>query len=212
MADKYTSLLQLRRNLEEGRDYRVTCWNRNNPVTILAPHGGYIEPGTSAIARGIAGDDFNLYDFQGLQRERPDELHVTSTRFRDTALTKMIKKSQLALSIHGMGQVDKWAVWIGGLNLSLKDSVVASLEDAGFRVNINPPKYRGEHAKNVVNLVPGGGVQLELPEDLIDSLFADGTLTAKAKEQSTNKRFTQFTGAIRRSILRELSGADTKIA
>ncbi|MCA9800689.1 MAG: poly-gamma-glutamate hydrolase family protein [Cyanobacteria bacterium HKST-UBA02] len=205
MADKFQSLRQLRRSLEEGRDFRITCIDRGSQITVLAPHGGFIEPGTSAIARGIAGDDFNLYDFQGLVREKPYELHVTSTRFRDPALTRLIKKSRLTLSVHGMGKVDRWSVWLGGLDCSTRILVMSALSLKGFRINPNPPKYKGEHRQNVVNLNGRGGVQLELPEDLIDSFFSDAVpFAGPATALKRNSRFVEFTGAVRQGLLEAL--------
>ncbi|WP_261338761.1 poly-gamma-glutamate hydrolase family protein [Rhizobium leguminosarum] len=48
----------------EGVDFRIGV--TRIPVAIVAPHRGHIEPHTSEIAAAIAGEDFSLYLFEGL--------------------------------------------------------------------------------------------------------------------------------------------------
>ncbi|HMP51570.1 MAG TPA: poly-gamma-glutamate hydrolase family protein [Candidatus Melainabacteria bacterium] len=173
-ADIFESLADLKMKMREGIDYRILLLDRQSQASIIAPHGGFIEAGTSHLANAVAGQTFNLYDFQGLLKSRPERLHVTSTRFRDNDLTAMLKRSLFAVSIHGMGKTDNWRIWTGGLNEALKRQIDLCLEEAGFWINPDPPLYKGRSKRNVVNLARKKGVQLELPEDLIQVMFKNG--------------------------------------
>ena len=102
--DFYPSLSALKRDLVKDKHYRTKVVDRGSDITVIAPHGGFIEPGSSYIARAVAGSQLNLYDFQGLRRRRAQELHVTSTRFRDRRLNDLLLHTRLALSIHSMGE------------------------------------------------------------------------------------------------------------
>ena len=81
--DRYKDLSELRARLRSGKHFRIRTLDRKSKITVVSPHGGRIEPGSSRLARVIAGDDLNFFDFQGLTRffPRPVDLHVTSTHF-----------------------------------------------------------------------------------------------------------------------------------
>src|SRR5689334_12554971 len=79
--DVFPDVPALKSRLKEKRDFRIRSRDRGAFATIVSPHGGYIEEGTSALARACAGPDFNFFDFQGLRTENPSDLHVTSTHF-----------------------------------------------------------------------------------------------------------------------------------
>ncbi len=199
--DIYENIPALLAALEEDKDFRIRCFDRKSDVTIISPHGGYIEAGTSHIATAIAGDEYNLFDFQGLQKRRPWELHVTSSRFRHPLLRKLLSRSVTAVSIHGMGTVDSWNIWLGGLNLSLKQRLEKSLTLAGFAVKTDLPKYKGTNPRNVVNLVPDKGVQLELPQDLIEAMFdSKSVFTPTGTRIVTNELFERFATAVRNTV------------
>lgn len=204
--DLFTSLPALMAKLSENKDYVTRSCNRGSKMTVMSPHGGYIEPGTSAIAEAVAGRTFNFFDFQGLQVERPWELHVTSTKFRHPALEQLLLQSSHAISIHGMGDVDRWNIWAGGLNASMKERVATSLREAGFSVITDTPKYRGENPRNIVNLVQNKGVQLELPSDLIDAMFVKGvTFPGPGVTPRTTRLFKRFVKAVRIAVLAEIT-------
>lgn len=203
--DVYPHLQALKDKLVEDRDYRIRCRDRGSVLTVVSPHGGFIEEGTSALARAIAGPNLNLFDFQGLRLERPAELHVTSTRFREPRLTKLLSASRAALSVHGMGNEDDMTLWLGGLNLSLKKRVERELEAAGFLVNSDSPRHRGESKSNFVNLVERKGVQLELPDNLIASMFVgERKFRVSGRCPKTTPRFDDFVKAIRRAVHEEM--------
>jgi phage replication-related protein YjqB (UPF0714/DUF867 family) len=89
MADKYASFQELERT-ERRRVYRVLSRPRKARIAIIAPHGGKIEPGTSEIARKIAGADFSFYAFEGRKKQHNKSLHITSTRFDEPICLALI--------------------------------------------------------------------------------------------------------------------------
>jgi len=202
--DRFPSLPALMSELSENEDFVIRALSRRSKVTVISPHGGRIEPGTSHIAEAVAGRNFSLFDFQGLQVARPWELHVTSTRFRHPLLDELLSRSTDAVSIHGMGASDKWNIWIGGLNTPLKTRIATSLQEAGFSVITKAPRYKGEDPRNVVNLASNKGVQLELPSDLIEAMFVRGvTFSGPGIKPKTTKLFKRFVNAIRSAVLDE---------
>lgn len=202
MRDYFSDLDSLKAKLVKNRDYRIRWHNKRSAITIISPHGGYIEAGTSAIAKAIAGREYNFFDFQGLRQERVFELHVTATRFRDPVLTEMLEQGVIAVSIHSMGEEGDMTIWLGGLNLELKERIRLSLEAHGFLVNPDSPKYRGEHPKNVVNLPACKGVQVELPGKLIATMFRGNRLfSPKGRCSKTTEVFDRFVKAIREPLL-----------
>ncbi len=181
-SDFYQSLDELRRHLVRDQHYRVRIFDRLSPVTIIAPHGGLIEAGTSHLAQAIAGLDHNFFDFQGLRQERPWELHVTATKFRHPYLVSMLNRSGTALSLHSMGKQGNGKILIGGLNSQLKERVYRALCHAGFPVTTKAERYRGVHPQNIVNLAQNKGVQIELTSEVISRMFAvDSPLFAPDK-------------------------------
>ena len=66
-ADKYTCFKDLAENECLGTDYRIQLCDLGSPVSIIATHGGRIEPKSSEIAKKIAGRTFNYYCFEGLK-------------------------------------------------------------------------------------------------------------------------------------------------
>lgn len=202
--DKYASLAELATELSMGKDYRIVISDRNSWATIVAPHGGFIESGSSRIAACVAGLEFNLFDFQGLREDSPEHLHITSTRFRHAGLTKLMAKSCAAVSIHCMGKMQKEIIWLGGRNRSLKDLAFSELSQASLEVNPDSPKYRGESPANLVNLSCKQGIQLELSRELMDSLFLKNA--SFFKEQNRLPKLSRqgriFAEALRNSLFK----------
>ncbi len=198
-ADKYTSLAALKEHLGINAWHSRVADRRSN-ITIISPHGGYIEAGTSSIAHKIAGRNYNLFDFQGLHRENPQDLHVTATNFRDRQLTAMLDNSVAAISIHGMGNQRKAEIWLGGLNKHLKGLVLEALRKRNFAVNPESPLYRGESPRNVVNLASNFGVQLEISDELMAELFIRRRFTKSGRCPKTNPCFDALVAAVRETI------------
>ena len=49
--DRYSSFKELQRHETLDKDYTLSFRNTGSRVTIMAPHGGKIEPRTSDLAR-----------------------------------------------------------------------------------------------------------------------------------------------------------------
>lgn len=199
MGDKFPDLDSLKKNFKK-RDYRIRCLNRKAQVTVTAVHGGNIEPGTSAIARAIAGRNYNLFDFQCLRADIGKEMHVTSTRFRDPRLSTLIMSSLVAVSIHGMGNQGQPMIWLGGMNLRLKEIVLNVLRGQGFDVNPDGPRYRGESPENFVNLPAAQGVQLEISEELMAELFRGPAFRCDRRKLVTTERFDKLVLSMRLAV------------
>lgn len=191
----------IKRQFTENKDFRIKCTDRGSRATIVSPHGGFIEQGTSAIAAAIAAKSYNLFDFQALDSVLAQRLHVTSTKFRDPSLMRLLKVSEIAISIHGMGTRFEKTIWLGGLNGELKALVHRALESEGFTVNPNSPLYKGESRTNFVNLATKQGVQLELSNELLAELF-DGPafFVRQADGPKTTERFQALVRAIRKAL------------
>src|SRR5215470_3560140 len=120
-------------------------------TTILAPHGGGIEPGTSELCLAVAGyHPANLpqfpsagvtYDYwmlEGLREGGNAELHVTSVGCDDGVAVSLCAGSLNALSLHGfqprppdMSSGDQ-VVLVGGGNTALRGYLLDGLCGAGF--------------------------------------------------------------------------------
>lgn len=201
MADKYASVLAIKQRYAEGRDYRICFRDRGSWATIISPHGGYIEPGTSAVARAIAGNTYNFFDFQALRRESAQEFHVTATKFRDPVLSRLLERSAVAVSVHCMGTHGSAVIWLGGLNWRLKKLTLAALKERGFAVDPDAPRYKGESPLNVVNLPARQGVQLELSAELLSLLFAGKRcFYSSGRCPKTSERFAELVSAVRSAL------------
>ena len=67
--DKYSDFKTLAANEILNQDYRIRIQDLGSNITIIAPHGGLIEPITSLIAELIAGDRYNYYCFEGIKEK-----------------------------------------------------------------------------------------------------------------------------------------------
>jgi phage replication-related protein YjqB (UPF0714/DUF867 family) len=199
MADKYSSFSRLELGERRGLDYRVRTRKTDSVTTIIAPHGGAIEPGTTEIADSIAGEDFSFYSFEGIRPRQNDRLHITSSRFDEPRCLDLLKLSNRAISIHGENSSRK-VVFLGGRDRSAMQRINASLRKAGFCVETHKnPQLQGRLPSNVCNrTVSGDGVQLELSRGLRKSFFE--TLSRKGRKKRS-KSFFDFTEAVREAIL-----------
>jgi len=175
MADKYTSYEALRRRERENFDYRIRIVRRESAVAIIAPHGGWIEPETSVVAEAIAGDDHNLYCFEGL-RDRPHgDLHVTSTNFDEPQCLELVSTCDQVVAVHGMAGRNNQHVEVGGLDAVVRDAVCKELGDAGYAATVvTSGRLAARSALNICNRgARKAGVQLEITRGLRDALRKD---------------------------------------
>jgi phage replication-related protein YjqB (UPF0714/DUF867 family) len=174
--DRYRNFAELKRSEREEVDYRVVAVDRRSPVTVLAPHGGYIEPPTSRLALAIAGDTFNVFCFEGLSPDREHhDLHITSENFDEPVACGLVSRSEIVVALHGrLDRDDPHAVWLGGLDRALRDRIAAALRDVGIAALTEGHLFPGIGARNICNSGRRGmGVQLELPRTLRDVLVHD---------------------------------------
>lgn len=180
-GDWYASFSELSTQEIENVDYQISVLNRDSMVAVIAPHGGYIEPGTSELARAIAGEDLSSYVFSGLRPGRHHrELHITSTNFDEKGCLELLSHTHTALGIHGRSDDDEpETIFLGGRDLALRSQIEAELERAGFRSKSNVHRLPGVEPGNICNRgTSSAGVQLEIPRSLRDRLMADGRLMA----------------------------------
>lgn len=190
-ADKYENYEELAANEQIGEDYVIRTRSNSSNVTVMAIHGGGIEPGTSKIAEGIAGDNYNLYLFEGKKPAGENrDLHITSTHFDEPAAVKMAARAHKVVSVHGAAGVDTQIVYMGGNNHYLKEIIARKLAEKNFEIApTTPPEYAGTNPKNICNMNrTHAGVQMELTRGLRDEL------------SSKPERFEDFATAVRQGI------------
>ena len=99
MVDVYASFNELAAQEIEGEHYQIHVIDRGSPILILAPHGGYIEPGTLQIGKALAADCYSFYGFESLEkRRRAESLHITSSRFDEPRALDLLRRADLARS------------------------------------------------------------------------------------------------------------------
>jgi phage replication-related protein YjqB (UPF0714/DUF867 family) len=169
-------------------------------TTILSPHGGGIEPGTSELCLAVAGYHpanlpqsppagvtYDYWMFEGVREDDNRELHVTSTGCDDDMAVSLCAGSLNALALHGFSpkppdfSEDEQVVLVGGAILDstpnpLRDYLLAGLCDARFdaRVPAGHGELDGNASCNIVNrTMLGMGAQLELSTPLRDAMFTE---------------------------------------
>jgi phage replication-related protein YjqB (UPF0714/DUF867 family) len=180
-ADQYRNFAELHAAERELIDYRIVTIDRGSPVTIIAPHGGRIEPPTSRIATLLAAEAFNLYCFEGLRKDLDHhELHITSHNFDEPQGCKLVGASDVVVAFHGQQDRDRPnCVDIGGLDRVLRDRMAYELERDGFEARTEGHLFPATGAENICNRGRRGrGVQLELPRSLRDLLRTNPDIMA----------------------------------
>ena len=168
--DKYSSFEELQRHETLDKDFTLSFRNAGSRVTIIAPHGGKIEPRTSDLAKRIAGENYNFYCFEGIKEKDNACLHITSHRFDEPGAVKLVSKSEVVVALHACTGT-AGLVHIGGLNKNLGSLIGGELQDRGIGVSKDHPRFQGSNPANICNRgATGMGVQLEVTRDLRDDL------------------------------------------
>lgn len=169
-SDRYSSFDDLKRHESPGRDYTLSFCDTGSRVTIIAPHGGKIEPRTSDLARRIAGSDYNFYCFEGIKAKDNACLHITSHRFDEPGALELVARSEVVVAVHACTGT-AGLVHIGGLNKKLGRLIGDELQKSGIAVSNDHPRFQGANPANICNRGQTGvGVQLEVTRDLRDDL------------------------------------------
>jgi phage replication-related protein YjqB (UPF0714/DUF867 family) len=163
-SDSYMGYADLANAQTEGTDYTVDVRPvASSPVAVIAPHGGRIERSTSDIARALAGEDFNLYLFEGIRpADNYAALHLTSHRFDEPRCLSLLSKCDHVIAVHGCGGHDQ-RVLLGGLDGPLKHAIAQTLTAVGVTVTYDGHPFPATDPNNVCNRGRSGvGVQLEM--------------------------------------------------
>ena len=168
--DTYVNFLGLRQKEVIDVDYRISICDRGSTVTVIAPHGGKIEPRTSYIARKIAKDEFNYYCFEGIKPLNNRSLHITSHNFDEPQALRLLTRSVTVVSIHACRDKET-LVYPGGRDKDLIENIIVQINAAGIPVADSNPQYPGTNPHNVCNRgASGQGAQLEISRGLRDDL------------------------------------------
>ncbi|MFD0770011.1 poly-gamma-glutamate hydrolase family protein, partial [Bacillus sp. CGMCC 1.60114] len=159
---------------------------------ILAIHGGKIESGTDQIAKKVALGDYSYYIFNAIKdddfkNDGRNDLHLTSTHYDDPIALKMVAQKNKVVSIHGAEGTEK-LVYMGGLDVKLKDKIEGKLSSAGFSTGIRDD-LKGTNPMNIVNRGKTlKGAQLEI------------TGALRTELENDNSKMEKFSNAIRSAI------------
>jgi len=196
--DWYKSYAELSASEREGISYLRRFKRRRSGIVVIAPHGGGIEPGTSEIARKIAGFLFSYCTFDGIRREGNELLHITSTLFDEPNCLRLVTESEIALAIHGCGG-DEQVVHVGGLHENLKTRLIGALAKAGFDARLAEAEFAGRQAQNICNRGRlGQGVQLEISTGLRRAMFRK--LDREGRKYTTDV-FGRFTTSVHQELI-----------
>jgi phage replication-related protein YjqB (UPF0714/DUF867 family) len=200
MKDTYKDFKSLSSVEKEDGDFQLFINNTGSRIAIVAPHGGGIEPGTSEIAKSIAGEDLTCYCFEGIKnKENKKYLHITSTNFDEPKCIEVCKKSDTVVAIHGADGDDE-IVFIGGLNEKLKNRIIEKLKEDGFDAQEDTTNHLGQDNKNICNKgVLKEGLQLEISNGLRKKMFRG---LKRNDRKFTTEVFDKFKKSIR-SVLCE---------
>ncbi|MGH8551010.1 MAG: poly-gamma-glutamate hydrolase family protein, partial [Methylococcales bacterium] len=132
--DHYRNFAHLKNHETEFRDYRIRVRERASGTVILAPHGGWIERGTSQIADAMAGDEHTFYAFEGLKPGLKSNriLHITSDHFDEPSAVAIVTRAKRVITIHG-ARGSESAIYLGGLDRELRIALLDSLRSNGFQ-------------------------------------------------------------------------------
>jgi len=195
--DRFDCFADLQRVFREENHYRRTILDRAGPLVILAPHGGGIEPGTSELARAVAGEEFSLYLFEAVLRSTSGsrDLHITSTRFDEPRCLALVGRHTTSLALHGCDDHES-LIYVGGLDERLRDHLASGLAARGYSVKIGAGEFAGRESANLCNRTRSGmGVQLELSKGLRAQFFEK--LSTRTGRQTRTPLFARFVADLR---------------
>lgn len=175
--DKYNNFADLAAHERLGIDYQITLVDNKSNYTVFAIHGGNIDKGTSVLAKAMAGDDYNMYLFEGIKPSGNVDLHVTSSHFDEPQALSLAARSNKCLSIHGHKGTQE-RVCVGGNNLDLKSKISNALKAKNFpfQVETSCQNLDGINKMNIVNRCQNKGVQLEFSSTLRKNLLSNQKL------------------------------------
>lgn len=199
VAFSYRSFKELARHEAEGTDYCIRVEHKDSLVLVMAPHGGNIEPGTSEIARAIAGKDHSFYSFEGLKSARKSILHIESHLFDEPRALQAAGSAGIVVTVHGQIDQTEAFVMLGGLHDRLREEIQHTLEGSGFSTRPPTEGLGGTDPMNICNRGKSkSGVQLEVSRKIRDAARMD------------HSQLISFASAVRRAIQVYLSSVPKK--
>jgi len=200
----YRDISQLVLRNVRGVDYEIESYVRSGDLTVVAIHGGDIEPLTSELAHAIAGEDYNLFEFRGIRSSGNLKLHVSSLRFNEIRLQGLLDTTDTAINIHGFAG-DVPIIGVGGGNQVLAKCIASQLAESGFETHKARGRLAGRHPDNLANRPRDKGVQLELSRGLRDAMVEGGAACpARGDPDRRTEEFTRFVEAVRLAVRRYL--------
>jgi phage replication-related protein YjqB (UPF0714/DUF867 family) len=189
-------------------------------TTILALHGGGIEPGTSELCLAIAGyhpadlapvpaggPSYDYWMFEGIRSSDNGDLHVTSTHCDDPVAWSLCGGARRAVSLHGCTPAQAGlpagagAVLVGGLDQVLKSALMSAFAAVGITAvdAVGNSDLAGTDPENVVNrTLTGTGAQLEITTPMRTAMFT--TNTRPQRKNTTTAAFWRFVEATRAAL------------
>jgi phage replication-related protein YjqB (UPF0714/DUF867 family) len=189
-------------------------------TTILAPHGGGIEPGTSELCLAVAGYHpaglpqippaevtYDYWMFEGVRDRGNAELHVTAVGCDDGVAVSLCAGSLNALALHGFRprppdmSADDQVVLVGGGHITLRGYLLEGLRTADFdaRDASEHGELNGNARCNILNrTLLGMGAQLELSTPLRDAMFTEHNRSQR--KHTTTQLFWTFVAACRDAL------------
>jgi phage replication-related protein YjqB (UPF0714/DUF867 family) len=188
VKDKYRNFADLDKSEKRGDDFRVRSRVRAVATSIIAPHGGGIEPGGT----------LSFYAFEGTKARNNLQLHITSTNFDEPSVLALVAASDLVVAIHGEDSDQPVAI-LGGRDKTTVQRLSESLQRHGFPVQTDVKGLQGCEAKNICNRgAQRAGVQIELSKGLRRTFFK--SLENRVGRQTKTERFWDFVAAVRKVI------------
>ena len=161
--------------------FEIICRDRSSDITIIAPHGGLIEPHTSEIACLIAADDFNLFCFNGLKTGSNRDLHITSHRFNHPRALALVEQASVVIAVHGCTHVEP-LIYVGGLDTELVEQTCRQFSTRNINHENDIGRYAGINPENICNRgARRKGMQIEISRPLRDSSAAHKTIAAAVR-------------------------------
>lgn len=168
--DAYNNFAELKMHEWLNKDYKISFSDVGSPITVIAPHGGKIEPKTSDLTKRIAGKKYNYYCFEGIKPKNNGRLHITSHNFDEPTALTMVSRSNTVIAIHACTDTSG-TVYLGGLDGELKTIIAHALEARSIGVSMEDLRFQGLNPNNICNRgTTKKGVQLEISRDLRDDI------------------------------------------
>jgi phage replication-related protein YjqB (UPF0714/DUF867 family) len=117
----------------------------------------------------------SLHIFRSRRPIKTYNLHITSHRYDQHDALALAANCRIGIGIHGRkaAKDGDHEIWMGGLNIAVRDAVGAALIKAGFYVKLEGHRFAATNPLNICNRTAEHGIQLELPPELRDRLCDD---------------------------------------